>query len=179
MFYVLLQQTIHQSGIKVITSPHRAHWLHGWYCITLTHRGGAQLHVFCSSSVNEILAIELYLILIDCISIAEVIQTHEIFLRATHNVCILQVLQYKRSYLEGIALVCNSIVQVVHHYGLFLPGLLQQFHYFMAYHRVHSIERAKHHYIIFPHFWQFHHQALFGIILVEAIFRIIIIIEES
>jgi len=137
------------------------------------------LHGLCALGIDEVLAVERYLCLVDRLGIVLVEHNLEVLLAASYDVGILQILQDIGIQLHYLVLMGSAEVHVVVDDGPFLSGILKEALHLRTDHGIHGIVRAEHHDVVSLYLWEHEVQTVVGVVLIEDVLRVVILVEEG
>ena len=176
---VLLQQAEDDAGVEVVARADGAYGLERGGGIVLGEACRAQADLSAAAGAQEVGTVELDFLFVHPVGVCQPVHVEEIFFRAAHDVRILQVFDDGRCQLDGLFLVGRAEVGVVVDDGPCRACPVQEFQHLIAQHRVQCVVGTQHHHVVLLYLGECHIQPLGGVILVEDIFCIAVLVQES
>ena len=174
----LLDEPVEDAGIEVVARTNSAHGGEGGNGVVLGEGGTVQLHTLRTATIDEAGTIEGNLITIHLVASDKVVEHFKIFVRATHYVGILKVLNDGAHELDGLVSMVATEVHIVVDDGTCTACCIKQCRYLVARVGVQRIVGAEENDVVAPNGGTFPIGAWRKGVLIEGVSSIVMLVKK-
>jgi hypothetical protein len=109
----ILDEAVENACIEIVTSPNGAHGGDGLDEVALSKFATIELYSLCSAAIDEAWAIEVNFLLEHPLTFADAVEHLKVLIGATHDICILEVLDDRPHQLDGFTCMITTEVDIV------------------------------------------------------------------